>query len=266
VSRVREWFRRARLNGVLREVLVVATAILLYFGVRNATAGAPDRAFANAQRVIDAEQRLGLSWEHALQGAIIGSHALVTLANWIYIWGHWPVILVSAIALFALRRAQYRVLRTTLVLSGLVGFAFFALFPVAPPRLEDPGLVDTVTAYSHSYRTLQPPGLTNQYAAMPSLHFGWNLAVGIVLFTAFTSPLVRGFAVTLPVLMAFAVIATANHFVLDVLAAGVLVLAAYAVALVVSGDGTATLDARELAFGRRRPFLHAPLHRRAPRR
>jgi PAP2 superfamily len=250
---------------VLREAVFVTTAILVYFGVRNVTAGAPDKAFANAQRVLDAEQHLGLSWEHAMQGAIIGSHALVTFANWIYIWGHWPVILASAIALFALRREHYRILRTTIVLSGLVGFAFFALFPVAPPRLSDPGLVDTISAFSNSYRTLQPPGLTNQYAAMPSLHFGWNLAVGIALFTAFESRVVRAFAVTLPVLMALAVIMTANHFVLDVLAGGTLVLATYAIALSVSTDRAGTLGARDLELGRVRP-LHATVRRRASRR
>ena len=70
-------------------------------------------------------------------------------------------------------------------ISGLIGFAFFAAFPVAPPRLADRGIVDTVTEYSESYRALQPPALTNKYAAFPSLHAGWNL-VGIVLFQATT--------------------------------------------------------------------------------
>jgi hypothetical protein len=257
--------RDPRWSGLLREALFVSTAIFAYFGVRNATAGEPVRAFANARHVVEAERHLGVGWEHGMQGAIIGSHALVTAANWIYVWGHWPVILAAALVLFATRRGQYRVLRTTLVLSGLVGFALFAFFPVAPPRLSEPGLVDTISAYSSSYRTLQPPGLTNQYAAMPSLHFGWNLAVGIVMFTAFESRVVRAFAVALPALMALAVVVTANHFVLDVAAGGALVLGAYAIALSVSGVPAATLGARDPDFGRARP-VHATVRRRPPRR
>jgi membrane-associated phospholipid phosphatase len=208
----------------------VTGAVLVYFSVRNLTAGAPERAFANTARVIELEERLGLSWEHGLQGLIIGSWWLITFANWVYIWAHWPAILTGAVVLFVLRRPYYRRFRTTLVLSGLVGFVCFALFPVAPPRLDDLGLIDTVTAHSNAYRTLQPPGLTNQYAAMPSLHFGWNLALGIVLFQAFRTPVTRAVAVTLPILMGAAVIVTANHFVLDVIAGGVLVLGAYVLA------------------------------------
>ena len=69
-------------------------------------------------------------------------------------------------------------------LSGAIGFLFFALLPVAPPRLADPSLIDTVTLHSEAYRALQPPGLTNQYAAFPSLHFGWNLLVGFAVWGA----------------------------------------------------------------------------------
>jgi hypothetical protein len=95
--------------------------------------------------------------------------------------------------------------------------------PVAPPRLLELGLVDTVSSQSDAYRALQPPGLTNQYAALPSLHIGWNMAVGIVLFATTAHLAVRAFAVLSPLAMGFAVVATANHFVVDV-AAGVAVM------------------------------------------
>jgi membrane-associated phospholipid phosphatase len=89
-----------------------------------------------------------------------------------------------------------------------------------------------VTEESSAYRALQPPGLTNQYAAFPSLHAGWNLLVGIVLFLAFAHFALRVFAILSPVLMALAVVLTANHFVLDVAAGYAVVLVGLAGAFV----------------------------------
>ena len=205
-------------------------AILVYFGIRNLTVGAVDTATANGKRLHRIEDAVAMDVEAALQDTIDGSDRLVMLANWVYIWGHWPVILTSVVVLFALRRRRYYVLRNALFVSGAIGFLFFALFPVAPPRLLDLGLVDTVTEQSHSYRALQPPGLTNQYAAFPSLHAGWNLLVGIILFRSFRSLAVRAFAVVSPLAMALAVVVTANHFVIDVAAGAVVVLIGLTVA------------------------------------
>jgi membrane-associated phospholipid phosphatase len=211
---------------VLREIAVAAVAALAYFGIRNLTVGAVDEAFANADWIIRLEERLRLDWEHALQRPFVDEQVFVTLFNWIYIWGHWPVIVLTAITLYRLRHDRYVLLRNAIFLSGAIGFLFFALFPVAPPRLVDPALVDTVTQHSDAYRALQPPGLTNQYAAFPSLHFGWNLLVGIALWGTTTRVLVRAFAVAGPLAMAAAVIVTANHYLFDVLGGLVVVLAA----------------------------------------
>lgn len=220
-------------GGLAREVLVVAFAMLVYFGIRNATAGDAAEAAANAGRIVDLERTLGIEWEAGLQSATVGSDTLVTLANWVYIYGHWPVILGVATWLYLRRPTHYRLLRNAMFASGLIGFVLFALFPVAPPRLLDLGLVDTVTQRSDAYRALQPPGLTNQYAAFPSLHAGWNLLVGIVLVIAVTSVLVRAVALALPVAMALAVVVTANHFVIDVAGGVVIVLMGLALAIFV---------------------------------
>lgn len=185
--------------------------------------GAADEAVANARRLARLEERLGLAWEQGLQDALLGHASLVTLFNWIYIWAHWPVIITAAILLYRARPARYVLLRNAIFLSGAIGFVFFALLPVAPPRLVDPALLDTVTLHSNSYRALQPPGLTNQYAAFPSLHFGWNLLVGIVVFGATRSVPLRALAVLGPAAMALAVVVTANHYVLD-LAGGMAVV------------------------------------------
>ena len=108
--------------------------------------------------------------------------------------------------------------------SGAIGFLFFAVLPVAPPRLFEMGLVDTVTQQSDAYRALQPPGLTNQYAAFPSLHFGWNLLLGIVVYGSTRRVLPRALSIIGPAAMALAVVVTANHYVVDLVGGAVIVL------------------------------------------
>ncbi|MFN8224854.1 MAG: phosphatase PAP2 family protein [Gaiellales bacterium] len=217
--------------SLAREAALVAGAMLTYFAIRNVTAGDAATAHVNADRLVDAERTLGIDWERALQGPVTGHEWLVDLANWIYIWGHWPVILSTAAILFVVRRDVYRRLRTAMFVSGGVGFLFFGLLPLAPPRLVGLGLIDTVTERSDAYRALQPPGLTNQFAAFPSLHAGWNLLLGICLFWSTRHLLVRIFAVLSPIAMALAVVVTANHFVLDVWAGWLVALFGLAVAL-----------------------------------
>jgi hypothetical protein len=214
-----------RAIALLWESALVGCAALVYFGVRGLTEGGADVARENARRVLEAEEQLGIAWEHAFQEAIVGHEWLVTAANWVYVYGHWPVIMLCAVLLYAFRRERYVLLRNAMFISGLVGFAFFAFVPVAPPRLFGSSFVDTVTLYSEGYRTLQPPSLTNQFAALPSLHAGWNVLLGIVVFGTTTSILVRVLAVVGPAAMVFAVVATANHFVLDVVVGVALVLA-----------------------------------------
>jgi hypothetical protein len=215
---------------VLREALLVAVAALTYFGVRNLTVGASSEAFTNARRIERLEAWLHVDWERGLQETLLRDDILVTAANWTYIWGHWPVILTCGVLLYRRAPDRYLLLRNAMFVSAAIGFLFFALVPVAPPRLVDPALVDTVTLHSDSYRALQPPGLTNQYAAFPSLHFGWNLLLGLVVWGATTNLALRTFALLGPAAMATAVVLTANHFVLDVLGGLLVVLLGYLIA------------------------------------
>ena len=212
-------------TGLVRQIVLVALAALAYFGVRGVTQGAVGTALDHAGDVIGAEQVIGVAWEASLQNLIIDHAWLVAAANWVYIYGHWPVVIGVLIWLFIKRREAFFALRDAIFISGAIGLVVFMAFPTAPPRLVELGLLDTVTDRSSSYRALQPPGLINKYAAMPSLHFGWNLLVGVVLFRLTGRRIVRVFAIGLPVAMGFAVVATANHYVLDVLAGAVVALA-----------------------------------------
>jgi membrane-associated phospholipid phosphatase len=246
--------------AVAREIAVIAVAALVYFGVRGLTESRIDRAFENADRLLRLERSLGIAWERGLQQFILDERFLVTATNWIYVYGHWPVILGCGVFLYVRHRREYRLLRDAMFISGLIGFAFFAALPVAPPRFVDPTVVDTVTQYSHGYRALQPPALTNQYAALPSLHAGWNLLVGILLFQVTTSVALRAFAVAMPVAMAFAVVATANHFVLDVVLGTIVVLIGLAFATRVVPR---TMDASDRPRSRTERSAWSPVRRRA---
>jgi hypothetical protein len=214
----------------LRQIVIVVGAIVAYFGVRGLTEGDPLAAHRNAERLIELERAAGLAVERELQEALSSHDWIVTAANWVYIWGHWPIVVATLIWLLRSHRLGYADLRNAMIISGLIGLIVFATFPVAPPRLYDASFVDTVTERSYSYRVLQPPAFVNRYAAMPSLHFGWNLLVAIAWYRFGRWRNHRLAAVLMPAAMAWAVVATANHWVIDVIIGGVIALAGLALA------------------------------------
>ena len=217
---------------MLRQFALVAGAALLYFLVRGLTQGEAEEARRHGLDVLAFERRLSFDVEARWQVLVLRRPMLVTFANWVYMWGHWPVVGVTLLVLYLRQRGAYLHLRNAMFVSGAIGLVIFASYPVAPPRLlADGAFVDTVTRWSHSYRVLQPPALVNRYAAMPSLHVGWNLLVGVVLWTSFRSRAVRCFAVLGPSLMCIAVVVTANHYVLDAIVGAALALFGLVVAV-----------------------------------
>lgn len=222
---------RSRLRWIAGQAALVVLGVLIYFGGRGYTEGSREEAVDHAHDLLAFEDALGIDVEPQLQSIVAPSDSLVTAANWIYIWGHWPVIIVTMLWLAWRHRREFLRLRDAMMVSGALGMVVFVTYPVAPPRLAGLGMVDTVTERSEAYRILQPPAFTNQYAAMPSLHSGWDLLVGIAIFTAATTLALRVIGVALPVLMGLAVVATANHYIVDVVAGVTLALIGHAAAL-----------------------------------
>jgi hypothetical protein len=214
----------------LPEIALGVSGALAYFAVRGLMSSSATDAVRHAHSLVRFEQAWGFYWEPAWQGAVTRHQAFVTAVNWVYMYGHWPFIAAVAVWLMKYRHRTYLIYRNAFFISGAVGLLFFVLYPVAPPRLADLHFVDTITLHSNSYRVLQPPSLTNQYAAFPSLHFGWNLLTGVALFRTGTHRGVRAAGVVTPLLMLFAIVATANHYLVDAVAGGALSLAALAVA------------------------------------
>ena len=220
----------AALAFVARQAVLLAVAAATYFLVRSLTAGSADVATANADRVVGVERALGIFVERDLQALVVDHDGVVRVLNAIYIYGHWPVIAAVLGWLAWRRRDAFVVYRNALLVSGLVGMVIVATFPVAPPRLMDLGFVDTVTLHSDAYRVLQPPSFTNQYAAMPSFHVGWDLLVGIALVREGGRRWTRVVGTTLPVLMLATVVLTGNHYLLDAVVGDAIVLTSLAVA------------------------------------
>lgn len=214
-----------RLPTLLGEPALFVAGVLAYFLTRGATEAAYPVAADHARRLVDLERGMGMDLERWAQGLVLPHEALVTLANWVYIYGHWPVIAAVGGWLVWRRPVIYRWLRTAMFVSGAIGVVVFVLYPVAPPRLmPELGIADTVTQHSSSYRVLQPPSLVNQYAALPSLHVGWDLLIGLALLRASSGRALRLLGVAAPLAMALAVVVTGNHYLVDVLA-GALVAA-----------------------------------------
>ncbi len=217
-----------------KQIFMIGLAVLLYFGVRGQTEGAEALALQHGRDVLDLETKLHLDWEMGLQSLVTPSRVLTTLGNWIYIWLHWPVMVLTLLYLHRSNRLEFLMLRNAMFVSGAIGLVIFISYPVAPPRMLD-GFTDTVTDLSTSYRVLQPPNLVNKYAAVPSLHAGWNLLVGVAFYRASTHrTFLRVFGIVSAAAMAYAVVATANHYILDVVAGYAVALVGLAVSLAIT--------------------------------
>ena len=221
-------------GAFLRELLLAGGGALAYYLIRGGVADRVDQAFQYARSLMDLERSLGLFQELPLQEWALSSSALVEVMNALYFWLHMPLIIGMALWLFARHRPVYRRTRNAFVLSAIVALAVYYLVPVAPPRLfPELGFVDTMALYSEaSYQAQEVGVFVNPYAALPSLHVGWSLLLGLALWRA--RPGQPGFAtvtfgvgaVALPLGQTVAVVLTANHFLLDVVAGIGLALAA----------------------------------------
>ncbi|MCY3921568.1 MAG: phosphatase PAP2 family protein [Chloroflexota bacterium] len=204
----------------LRELAAVAAAALVYYLVRGAVSDRAEEAFQRARDILELEQRFWLDWELVIHEAILGSNALIDLANGTYFWGHMPLLIVLAVWLWRSHRTIWRTFRNALLISAAVGMVCYFLFPTAPPRLmPELGYIDTLALRAAPAYQAQEVGLfVNPYAALPSLHVGWALLAGLAVWQTSSHPLMRAFAVSIPLSQSWAVVATANHWTLDAFA------------------------------------------------
>ncbi len=214
------------------EIMYIGTFYGIYTLVRN-TQGSlrvgKEHAFHNARKVIQAERALHIFHEPAIQKLFLGVHGFVRALNIFYGTGHFVVTLIALIWTYVHLPARYPRMRNTLMFTTGLALFGFAFFPLMPPRLlpRNYRFVDTLAIYggSWSFNSGTMQRISNQYAAMPSLHFAWATWCVISFWPwAVNGKIWRKVVlVAYPTFTTFTIVVTGNHFFLDA-AGGALVL------------------------------------------
>jgi hypothetical protein len=234
-----------RLLSAVREVTLIGSVFLLYELGRNVVRHRAGLAFGDAASIVSLEKTLPLPSELGLQGLLLDSVPLTRAANVFYVSVHFPATIAFLVWMWVRRPQAYTWVRSVLVSVTMVALLLHVTFPLAPPRmLPHEGFVDTMAKYGPSAYGAGTESVTNQYAAMPSLHAAWAMFIGFSLVVVLKSAW-RWLAVLHPVVTVLVVVATGNHYWLDVLAAAALVL----LALLIHGfaptpTGAASADRR----------------------
>jgi hypothetical protein len=182
---------------------------------------------ANGRTVWDIERLLGFGNEAAIEHWVLGHSWLMRAANVFYATVHVPALICFLVWLFAFHRDGYPRLRNTV--AAVTGVCLLLHFtPVAPPRMyPDLGFVDAARAYGQSVYGPVGQGISNQVSALPSLHAGWAFIVALGVITVSTSRW-RWWILAHPVVTMLVIVATANHWWLDGVAAGAVLAAVVA--------------------------------------
>jgi hypothetical protein len=212
----------------VRWVLELGLLALLYAGYLTARAlmGVHvDEAQQRGQRLLDLEALVHLDVERPLNALLTAVPALGLMFAYLYATLHYLVTPAVLVWVAVRRRAGYRQARNALLAATAIGLIGYWLLPTAPPRLIESGFTDTMAAFSGvgwwGQAASAPRGmeaLSNQYAALPSLHVGWAVWVALCLRRHSNRRLVRRWAWVYPALMTVVVMATANHYLADALA------------------------------------------------
>jgi membrane-associated phospholipid phosphatase len=228
----------------VRQVGLFAAAYLAYSAARWLCVGDLETAQDHARWILDLERAALVDVEAGVQDALTGT-PLLWLLNHLYLLAQLAVVPGALVWLYRRDRRVYRLLRDTVLATWLISVPIYAAFPVAPPRLADVGLVDTITAQTGvALDSSLTTSFYNELAAVPSLHVGFAVAVSVALALALRPRWARLAALAWGPTIALAVVATGNHFVFDVVA-GVLVT--------VAGYGLGRVAHRPLASVRARP-------------
>jgi hypothetical protein len=234
-----------RAVAAAREVLLLGSLFVLYELGRHVVRSRGGLAFTDADAVLQAERFLRLPSEVLLQHALLHSGHLVHLANVFYVSVHFPATIAFLLWTWIARPAAYFWARSLLVTVTAVSLVLHVTFPLAPPRMmAGDGFVDTMALFGPSAYGDGTQSVTNQYAAMPSLHAAWALVIAVVLVVELRSRW-RWLAALHPLVTVAVIVSTANHYWLDVIAAALLVLGA----LLLHGLAPARRHALRAALG-----------------
>ncbi|MGV9345275.1 bifunctional glycosyltransferase 87/phosphatase PAP2 family protein [Streptomyces spiralis] len=237
--------------NLLLELLLIRVAYAAYQQVRLAATGGTIsggrvRAEHHGHEILSVERFLHIDIEHAVNHAVVKVGWLRDFFDFYYESFHFVVPLTVLGVLYWRRPVDYRWARSALGFATLLALVGFWAFPLAPPRLmPNLGIIDTVHGVQDfskpDYGTLT--ALTNQYAAMPSLHFGWALWCGLVIAIVAPRWWMKALGLLHPLFTVSAIVATGNHWVLDAVGGAVVVGTGFGLTYLLQGPRGRTVTA-----------------------
>ncbi|WP_328441035.1 phosphatase PAP2 family protein [Streptomyces sp. NBC_00457] len=217
------------------EILLIAVSYWTYSLIRNAVPEQKGQALSNADWLWRLEQDLGLAVEESVNHAVNSVTWLIVGMNYYYATLHFVVTLGVLVWLFRSHPGRYAATRMVLFATTGVALVGYYLYPLAPPRLMNgQSFIDTVMVHDTwgSMASGDLKNMSNQYAAMPSMHIGWSVWSGLTIFALASVPWVRVLGLLYPVATLIVIVATANHFWLDAVGGLMCLAFGYAVARV----------------------------------
>jgi membrane-associated phospholipid phosphatase len=201
-----------------RQIGLLLIVDLAYETVRGIADGQRATAFAHGQQIIEAERATGTFFEPDLQTFLLPVNWLVDFANQVYMNSQFAVVLGFFVWLYFFRNESFYFVRNMFAVSmglALIGYAFY---PTAPPRFyPEYGFVDTINDFSSvNHDSALAKLFINPYAAVPSMHCAFALMVGVTGARLARRRLTRVFWACWPLLVAWVVIVTGNHYWIDI--------------------------------------------------
>ena len=188
-------------------------------------------ARAHSDAIVSLERRLHVFGESGIQDWASSVPFLPGVLGLAYVTLHVAATSAVLVWVYRSRRAHFPLVRTSLVVSTAISLVVYVVYPAAPPRLAGLGFADTVTEQAHLNLSSDVLGsFYNQFAAVPSLHFGYALLVGVVVARLARGRITRALGAFYPAFMLFTIVATGNHFVFDAAAGGIVTAAGFMVA------------------------------------
>ena len=200
-----------------RQFAILLACYAAYDVARVFVRGREAVAMSNALAIMNAEKALHVYVEPFIQTMASHVHVLVLFMDWFYSSVHIPATILVLVWIYLYRNETWGFFRNVFLTMNVLAITIFATVPVAPPRLvPTSGVVDTLFLYSSSsYRSGVMSFVTNQFAALPSLHIGYALFLTLAIYLLTTNRLARVLAAVYPVVVLGAIIITGNHYWVD---------------------------------------------------
>ncbi|MEF3115252.1 phosphatase PAP2 family protein [Streptomyces chrestomyceticus] len=209
------------------EILLIAVSYWVYSLIRNAVPEQKAQALKNADWIWEAEQTLGIAVEKTVNHAVDSVTWLIVSMNYYYATLHFILTIGVLVWLYRWHPGRYAAARLALFATTGVALVGYYFYPLAPPRLMNGGgFIDTVIVH-HTWGSMASGNLasmSNQYAAMPSMHIGWSLWCGVMIALIAKPVWAKVLGLLYPTTTLVVIVSTANHFWLDAVG-GILCLA-----------------------------------------